>query len=57
VREILGSIGGAIAGATIAQLLGATEQIPVAAIAGAFCGPGILAVIVKTIEARRTPRP
>jgi hypothetical protein len=55
VREILGAVGGAVAGATIAQLLGAHDVVPTAAIAGAFVGPSILAVIRRTMEARRLP--
>ncbi len=55
-REILGSVGGAILGATIAQALGANDIVPVAAIAGAFTGPGVLAVIQRTIQQPRPPR-
>jgi hypothetical protein len=53
VREILGAVAGAVAGATIAQLLGANDMIPTAAIAGAFVGPSILTLIRRTMEARR----
>ena len=56
-REILGSIGGALAGATIAQLLGLHDVVPTAAIAGAFCGPGVVALIRRTIAGHRTRRP
>ena len=56
-REILGSIAGAIAGATIAQLVGAHDAVPTAAIAGAFVGPGVIALVRRTLAARRTPRP
>jgi uncharacterized membrane protein YeaQ/YmgE (transglycosylase-associated protein family) len=55
-REILSSLAGALAGAILAQALGAREMIPTAAIAGAFVGPGIVAVVRRALAANRASR-
>ncbi len=51
LRELLGAVLGALAGATIARFLGAEDMIVVAAIAGSFVGGGLLAA------PRRGPTP
>jgi hypothetical protein len=48
--DLLGSLVGAIAGATIARLLGSEDHIATAAIAGAFLGGGL----ATSIRRRRT---
>jgi uncharacterized protein YcfJ len=55
-REIVGSVLGAIVGGTIARALGHEDAIATAAIAGAFVGPGLLAVASRALAPRDTPR-
>jgi uncharacterized protein YcfJ len=53
--DLLGSAIGAIAGATIARLLGSEDHIPTAAIAGAFIGGGLATSIRRRRIGRRSP--
>jgi uncharacterized protein YcfJ len=53
-REIVGSVIGAVLGATVAQLFGAEKEVIVSgAIAGSFVGPGLLAAIRRGWRNRR----
>ena len=53
--DLLGSVIGAIVGATIARLLGSEDHIPTAAIAGAFIGGGLATSIRRRRIGRGTP--
>jgi len=53
--DLLGSVIGALVGATIARLLGSEDHVPTAAIAGAFIGGGLATSIRRRGLGRRTP--
>jgi uncharacterized protein YcfJ len=56
-RELIGSVVGAVLGATIAQVLSGEKEIIVsAAIAGSFVGPGLLAFARRTWHSYTTRR-
>ena len=49
-KGILGAVGGAIAGATVAQLLGQPDWVVPAALAGSFAGGALF-----DLQSRRPP--
>ena len=55
VVDLLGALVGAIAGATIARVLGSEDQIPTAAIAGAFVGGSLATSIRRRMTSRDAP--
>ena len=54
--ELLGSVLGAIAGASIAQAIGSSDHIVVAAIAGSFVG-GSVATALRRSQGPGASRP